>query len=71
MQLVVVCAPCEGKGAVEWMYNGMPLNETSAQLTFPPEVVMSGSGCYRCSCQGSNVEAAFKLLWNAEVWVCM
>ena len=60
MQLVVVCTPCEGKGAVEWTYNGTILSETSAQLTFPPDkVVMSASGCYRCSCQGSNSEAAF------------
>ena len=60
MQLVVVCTPCEGKATVEWTYNEVTLNETSAQLTLPPDkVVMSASGCYRCSCQGSNGEAAF------------
>ena len=60
MQLVIVCTPCEGKATVEWTYNEVTLNETSAQLTFPPDkVVMSASGCYRCSCQGSNGEAAF------------
>ena len=60
MQLVIVCTPCEGKATVEWTYNEVTLNETSAQLTFPPDkVVMSASGCYRCSCQGSNSDAAF------------
>ena len=60
MQLVIECTPCEGPVTVRWTYNGKPLNETSAQLTLPPDkVVMSASGCYRCSCQGSNSEAAF------------
>ena len=60
MHLVVVCTPCEGEDAVEWTYNGVTLNETTAQLTLPPdEVMMSASGYYKCSCQGSNGEAAF------------
>ena len=52
MKLVLVCSSCEGSTPVVWKYNGMRLNDTTAQLTLLRDSV--SSGCYQCSCPGHD-----------------
>ena len=52
MKLVLVCSSCEGSTLIEWKYNRMGLNDTTAQLTLTRDSVRSG--CYQCSCQGHD-----------------